>query len=269
MRKNISSVALFIKHNNKESLEVSLKIKEKLLEKGINVIDSALVATADKVESSNEIMSVDLAISIGGDGTTLKTFRNLVKDIPVISINAGGTRGILSEASKDQALSIIDPILKGDYFLDSRLRLLACSAGKKFLPALNDYVFIRSDLTRTPLFTISIENNCISQRMDGLIISTPTGSTGHSLSNGGPIIHESLKTILITPLSSVNRMPSIVLPLANFKIVSNGETRLIIDGQQVHPIDEDQSTDISRFEYDATFLRLNKNKLRQLNKLGY
>lgn len=262
-------MAIFTKHHNKESLEVSVKLKEKLLEKGINVIDFNILVSDNNAELSAEIMSADLAISIGGDGTTLKTFRNLVNDVPVISINAGGTRGILSEISKEQSLSIIDPILNGDYFLESRVRLIACSAGKKFIPALNDYVLIRSDLTRTPSFTIRVEDNSISQRMDGLIISTPTGSTGHSLSNGGPIIHDSLKTILITPISSVNRMPSIILPITDFEIVANGETRLIIDGQQVHPIDENQSTEISRFEYDATFLRLNKNKLRQMKKLGY
>ena len=99
MRKNISCIAFFTKHNNNEAKEVSIILKEKLVESGIKVIDYLL--DRDFFNRINNNREIDLAFAVGGDGTTLRAFRILAHDIPVLSINAGGTRGILSEVSKN------------------------------------------------------------------------------------------------------------------------------------------------------------------------
>ncbi|MER5176267.1 MAG: NAD(+)/NADH kinase [Candidatus Nitrosocosmicus sp.] len=267
MRKDIHCIAFFTKHNNNESKEVSLILKEKLIEKGIKVIDYLL--NSDFFNNNNSNKEIDLAIAVGGDGTTLRAFRILAPGIPVLSINAGGTRGILSEVSKDSAISIIPYLLKGDYFLDNRIRLLAKINDKHFYHALNDFVFIRSDLTKTPTFHLSICDNNLIQKMDGMVISTPTGSTGHSLSHGGPILHENLECILVTPIASVNRMSSFIIPLMKLNLYANYDITLIIDGQQIYNISKNEKISISSYEHDAIFLRFNKNKLRQMTKLGY
>ena len=266
MSNRIRCIAIFTKRNNEESRRVSYLLSEKLAEQGISVIDFK----KDYDSHSPELdIEVDLAIAIGGDGTTIKTFRTLPPDIPVLCINAGGTRGILSEVSKDSVDSIVDPLLEGHYFLDRRIRIVAQIDDVVTVPVLNDYVIMRSDLTKTPLFYLSINNDGYSQKMDGMIVSTPTGSTGHSLSNGGPILQEHLDCMLITPIGSVNRLPSFVLPLVAITISANHDLKLIMDGQLVKEIQENQPIKISKYRYDAVFLRFNKNDTRQMNKLGF
>ncbi len=266
MSNRIRCIAIFTKRNNEESRRVSYLLSEKLAEQGISVIDFK----KDYDSHSPELdIEVDLAIAIGGDGTTIKTFRTLPPDIPVLCINAGGTRGILSEVSKDSVDSIVDPLLEGHYFLDRRIRIVAQIGDVVTVPVLNDYVIMRSDLTKTPLFYLTINNDGYSQKMDGMIVSTPTGSTGHSLSNGGPVLQEHLDCMLITPIGSVNRLPSFVLPLVAITIRANHDLKLIMDGQLVKEIQENQPIKISKCRYDAVFLRFNKNDTRQMNKLGF
>jgi NAD+ kinase len=268
LRKDINCIAFFIKYNNAEAKEVSLILKEKLIEKGIKVIDYLI--NKDFFYECNDKKQIDLAIAVGGDGTTLRTFRTLSYGIPVLSINAGGTRGILSEVSKRSAISIIPCLINGEYSLDYRIQIFAKINDKTFYHALNDFVFIRSDLTKTPTFHLSLGGDTLFQKMDGMVISTPTGSTGHSLSNGGPILHENLECILVTPIASVNRMPSFIISgKEELNLYANYDINLIIDGQQIEEICKNDKISIYRYEYDAIFIRFNKNKLRQMNKLGY
>jgi len=237
-----------------------------LAEQGISVIDFKKEYDLHQPELDSD---VDLAIAIGGDGTTIKTFRTLPPGIPVLCINAGGTRGILSEVSKDSVDSIVDPLLNGQYFLDRRIRIVAQIGDEISVPVLNDYVIMRSDLTKTPLFYLSVNDDGYSQKMDGMIVSTPTGSTGHSLSNGGPILQEHLDCMLITPIGSVNRLPSFVLPLMAITISANHDLKLIMDGQVLKEIQQNQPIKITKYRYDAVFLRFDKNDTRQMNKLGF
>ena len=266
MSNRIRCIAIFTKRNNEESRKVTYLLREKLAEQGISVIDFKNNYDSHRPDLD---IDVDLAIAIGGDGTTIKTFRTLPPDIPVLCINAGGTRGILSEVSKDSVDSIVDPLLEGHYFLDRRIRIVAQIGDEAMAPVLNDYVIMRSDLTKTPLFYLSINDDGYSQKMDGMIVSTPTGSTGHSLSNSGPILQEHLDCMLITPIGSVNRLPSFVLPLMAITISANHDLKLIMDGQLVKEIQENQPIKISKYRYDAVFLRFNKNDTRQMNKLGF
>lgn len=266
MSNRIRCIALFTKRNNEESRKVSQLLREKLAEQGISVIDFKKDYDLHQPELNSD---VDLAIAIGGDGTTIKTFRTLPHGIPVLCINAGGTRGILSEVSKDSVDSIVDPLLNGQYFLDRRIRIVAQIGDEITVPVLNDYVIMRSDLTKTPLFYLSVNDDGYSQKMDGMIVSTPTGSTGHSLSNGGPILQEHLDCMLITPIGSVNRLPSFVLPLMVITISANHDLKLIMDGQLVKEIQQNQPIKITKYRYDAVFLRFDKNDTRQMNKLGF
>ncbi len=266
MSNRIRCIALFTKRNNEESRKVSQLIREKLAEQGISVINFKKEYDLHQPELDSD---VDLAIAIGGDGTTIKTFRTLPPGIPVLCINAGGTRGILSEVSKDSVDSIVDPLLNGQYFLDRRIRIVAQIGDEITVPVLNDYVIMRSDLTKTPLFYLSVNDDGYSQKMDGMIVSTPTGSTGHSLSNGGPILQEHLDCMLITPIGSVNRLPSFVLPLMAITISANHDLKLIMDGQVLKEIQQNQPIKITKYRYDAVFLRFDKNDTRQMNKLGF
>jgi NAD+ kinase len=208
-------------------------------------------------------------MAVGGDGTTLRAFRFHPSDIPVFSINVGGTRGILSEIKLDSIDYAINAILNGNYYYDERIRIQASLSNKIFLPALNDILLFRNNLTRTPHITIKFRDGIISQRMDGIIISTPTGSTAHSFSLGGPILHEELNCLIINPIASINKLPSIVIPPEEIEISSNYKLDLIIDGQDRFLIEENGTIKISLFPIKARFIRLIKKGFRQLEKLGF
>ena len=267
MNKRIRIVAFFTKRNNEEADRVSKFLKDKMVQKGIDIIEFK----KEKNDTTNIILKthIDLAIAIGGDGTTIKAFRTLPSNVPVLCINAGGTRGILSEVSKDSVNSIIDPLLNGEYILDKRIRIVAHIGNDLTVPVLNDFVLMRSELDKTPVFRLTINDCNLNQKMDGLIISTPTGSTGHSLSNNGPILQEHLDCILITPIGSVNRMPSFVSPLNVIKVSANHLTQLIMDGQVTQTIPKNQIVSIVKYDQDAMFIRFKKNEIRQLTKLGF
>jgi len=135
--------------------------------------------------------------------------------------------------------------------------------------ALNDIVITRPNLTKTPTITINLFDYPVSQKMDGVIVSSPTGSTGHALSLGGPIIHESMNCVLILPIAPVNKTPSLILELKDIEIRSTDSSKIIIDGQQVFDSTPENNITISKYPYDGVFLRIGKRGIRQLEKLGF
>jgi len=125
------------------------------------------------------------------------------------------------------------------------------------------------NLTRTPLLSIMLMGDEIKQRMDGIVVSTPTGSTGHSFSVGGPVLHEGMSCLILTPIASVNRMPQVVIPMKEILLRSTHESHLILDGQETFKVHADEPINILRSSDDAVFLRLQKKGMRQLTKLGF
>ena len=266
------NVAIITKIGNREAEAAASKVAKLLDKSKVKTyailplkIDGSSSVTAEELKH----VKLDLVFAIGGDGTTLRAFRDVPGKIPLFSINSGGHRGILSEADASMIEQVANAIVAGKYFYDSRIRILATVGKKSFPPALNDIVITRVSLTRTPLVSITLMGDEIKQRMDGIVISTPTGSTGHSFSIGGPVLHEGMSCLILSPLASVNRMPQLVVPVEEIAIQSNYESHLIIDGQETFKIEADQSIRISRFPEDAVFLRLQKKGMRQLVKLGF
>ncbi|HEY3095175.1 MAG TPA: NAD(+)/NADH kinase [Nitrososphaera sp.] len=272
MAQNIRDAAIITKKDNSEAEAAASRVA-KLLSK--NKVKTYAVlplktdsATPVKEEELKDV-ELDLVFSIGGDGTTLRAFRIMPNKVPLFSINSGGHRGILSEVAADSIDEAINAILAGKYFYDSRIRIRAYLNGKDLPPALNDILITRVSLTRTPLVSIKLMGDEIKQRMDGIVVSTPTGSTGHSFSIGGPVLHEGMSCLILSPIAAVNRMPQLVIPVEDIVIQSTYESHIIIDGQETFRVDADKPIKISRFSDDATFLRLQKKGMRQLAKLGF
>jgi len=272
MAPNIHRAAIITKKENTEAEGAAAKVASLL---GQNKVKTYTVfplringATPIKEEELKDI-ELDLMFAIGGDGTTLRAFRTVPNTVPVFSMNSGGHRGILSEMGADSIDEAIHAIVAGKYFYDTRSRIQAYINGKVLPPALNDILITRVSLTRTPLLSIKLMGDEIKQRMDGIVVSTPTGSTGHSFSIGGPVLHEGMNCLILSPIASVNRMPQLVIPVEDIVVQSTYESHIIIDGQETFRIDAYTSIKISRFSNDATFLRLQKKGMRQLTKLGF
>ena len=146
---------------------------------------------------------------------------------------------------------------------------MASCGGKEFAPALNEIYVNRKNLTKTAEFKIKFQNDTVKQRMDGVIISTPSGSTGHSFSIGGPLLHESLDVLIITPVAPVHRLPSIVVPDEKIEINCSHDCNIVMDAQMIKSAEFEEKITIKKFKKQAVFVRLKKKGLRQMNKLGF
>ncbi len=181
---------------------------------------------------------VDLAIVMGGDGTMLSVARSLIQNnIPLVGINRGRF-GFLTDLRAEEMLLAVDKILANHYQLESRMLLTASvvRAGKPIFQglALNDVV-IKSGL-RLIEITVEINRQFVhKQRADGLIISTPTGTTAYALSAGGPILHPNLEAIAIVPISphTLSNRPIAVNSTSEIEInlVQADDAQLSYDGQ--------------------------------------
>jgi len=185
---------------------------------------------------------IDLAIVVGGDGTLLKAGRLLAdKNIPVIGINLGRL-GFLVDISPDEINTELSKMLKGDYTLETRSLLHAeAFRGRTSLGegiALNDVVLhVRNDI-RMIEFTTHIDDHFVNtQRADGIVIATPTGSTAYALSGGGPILHPGLDAVVLVPICphTLSNRPIVVSNESRINISMcdnrNVDARLSFDGQ--------------------------------------
>ena len=261
------------KVGSKDSEQAAKDITKKLLAKKSTVytISPIDVEGAKKVETLEELKKekLDLVITLGGDGTTLRVFRNLDNDTPILTINVGGNRGILAEITIDEVDYALDQIVKNKFFLDKRIRVVASCEGKEFPPALNEIYVSRTNFTKTAEIDIKFQNDLVKQKMDGVIIATPSGSTGHSFSLGGPILHESLEVLIITPVAPVYRLASIVVPDEKIEIVCSHDCNIVMDAQVVKSAGYGESIIIKKYKKPAVFVRLKKRGLRQMSKLGF
>lgn len=182
----------------------------------------------------------DFAISLGGDGTFLRTAGRVgAKEIPIVGVNMGRL-GFLADVQPADIAQRIDALCAGDYTLDTRAVIQAAADGEPLEGspyALNDIAVLKRDAAAMITIHADIDGeHLITYRADGLIIATPTGSTAYSLSNGGPIIVPQTDTLCLTPVAphSLNVRPIVVA--GNARITLRTESRshnylVAIDGR--------------------------------------
>lgn len=160
------------------------------------------------LEKSEIMRKADMVVVLGGDGTLLKVARSVsTKKVPVLGVNMGNV-GFLTETTVKGLPGILKKIFSGHYSVDERflLRVTMYRNGKKYFTSLafNDAVINQGGFARLIQLRVEVNQRKLAlYNADGLIISTPTGSTGHSLSAGGPIIHPKIDGMLLTPLCAV------------------------------------------------------------------
>ncbi len=187
----------------------------------------------------------DLIVVLGGDGTLLSAARVLGRrDIPLLAVNLGHL-GFLTSITLDELYPELERALRGEHRIGIRA-MLDCELvrdGKSIAAysALNDVVITKSMLARMIDLDTHVDNHFVAAyKADGLIISTPTGSTAYSLSAGGPVIFPTVAAVCITPICPhmLTNRPVIVPSTAVIKILNHGEdgTFLTIDGQVGEPM---------------------------------
>lgn len=185
--------------------------------------------------------NLDLVLTIGGDGTLLNACRKVaMKNIPVCGINIGRL-GFLADIELFELESKLEKILHKDYHIEERLMLMALlKRGDKMHDvgsAINDVVVTKGGVSRMLSLGLSIDNYPLANyQADGIIVSTATGSTGYSLSAGGPIINPRVKLLLVTPICphTLNARPMIIAEEEEVRIhisASHKDIVLTFDGQ--------------------------------------
>jgi len=199
--------------------------------------------------------SCDLLIIVGGDGTLLNAARSITDyEIPMVGVNLGRL-GFLVDISPQEMEQTIPDIIRGQYIEEPRTLLTTeIKSGDSTLfsaKSLNDVVIHKINVARMIEFDVYINNSFVyTQRSDGLIISTPTGSTAYALSGGGPILHPSLKAISLIPIcphTLTNRPIAIgmdsVIEIRMHKGRFEG-IQVSCDGQVNHQITEDETVTV-------------------------
>lgn len=218
-----------------------------LTERGIELVAEPIVEEmapgcgAALVPREDLPSTIDLLIVMGGDGTMLAAARLMGgRRIPVLGVNFGGL-GYLTEFTLEEVFPALERLLAGEAFIDSRRMLDAFvyRAGRCVAEysVLNDAVVNKSALARIIQIECWIDGASVTTfRADGLIVSTPTGSTAYSLSAGGPIVHPSVAAIVITPICPhmLTNRPLVISDASEVKLLlrtPREEVTLTLDGQ--------------------------------------
>ncbi len=238
----------------------------------------AEVSLAEELQSWPE--QVELIIVVGGDGTILRAARDLAHwDIPLLGINVGH-KGFLAEIEVEQMDRYLQYVVAGQYSYRERMMLEAVvkrenEVLERYL-ALNDIIVSRGPFSRIIKLDAFVNNEFLeSYSGDGLIVSSPTGSTGYSLSAGGPIVHPSLELLVITPICPHSFYNRSVIVTGSEKIelrVGSGQTQVVLtaDGQVGYALEKGDSVFVCRAKQkvmlvhfaDNSFYRLLHQKLK-------
>jgi len=196
----------------------------------------------NSVERSEIPNHVEMIIVLGGDGTLLSVAR-LVRDyeVPILGVNLGGL-GFLTEITLEELYRVLERVIQGDFITDERVVLNAAVVrrGERMaeFTVLNDAVINKGALARIIDLETTINGEYLTTfKSDGLIISTPTGSTAYNLSAGGPIVYPSLHSIIITPICphTLTNRPIMVPDDVEIRVILKAkkqEVILTLDGQQ-------------------------------------
>jgi len=212
----------------------------------------------NSVERSDIPDHVEMIIVLGGDGTLLSVARLVgVHEVPILGVNLGGL-GFLTEITLEELYRVLERIIQGDFVTDERVVLNAAviRRGERMAEfiVLNDAVINKGALARIiDLETTINEEYLTTFKSDGLIISTPTGSTAYNLSAGGPIVYPSLHCIIITPICShtLTNRPIMVPDDVEIRAIlktKQQEVILTLDGQQGFSLEFEDVVEVRKAE---------------------
>jgi NAD+ kinase len=253
---SIKQIGIVLKPHQPDALKTLCDLAKWLGDRGITLVGGPEIereriehqtgCAVKEVDGSELADTVDLILVLGGDGTMIATARMVGdRELPVVGVNYGGL-GYLAEFRIEELYSALESILKGDYRLEQRVMLgVELLRGDQPVTrhrVLNDVVINKSALARIIEIEAYMNGQFVNSfRADGLIVSTPTGSTAYNLSAGGPVIYPSMKAIVITPICpfTLSNRP-IVIPdesLIELRLkTENEEVALTLDGQVGFPL---------------------------------
>ena len=224
-----------------------------------------------KYSTNIKDMTSDIVLCIGGDGTVLYAQHTLSKKkIPVLSINMG-TVGFLTEVDPDDIFECLDKLLSYDFFVEERMQLdIKCDGEWKSV--LNELVLMTNQPAKMLDLTVCLDDEIVDEiHADGLIISTPSGSTAYAMSAGGPIVDPRVDAALIIPICpfKLNSRPIIVPSSSTISIKFNKVDKqavAVLDGVTEKEYNYNDEIKIRKSEHSAHFVRFTKKFYDSVNK---
>ncbi len=268
-------IGIVTRHDIHRGVELAEEIADFLIKKNIEVfLDRQIVSELRRFHDlSCEIdeMDVDIIITIGGDGTILRT-QSLInsRKIPIFGINMG-TVGFLTEIAPEETFHALKEVLDGKYFIEERTRLEVWH-NRKLAPALNEVVLMTRMPAKMLHLEIKVDEEQVEElRADGLIIATPSGSTAYAMSAGGPIVDPRVDAFIIVPICpfKLGSRPTVVSGSSVIKVrlLREGKkAKAVIDGQYEEEINYMEEVIFSKSKNNAYFVRLTKDFYKKVRE---
>jgi NAD+ kinase len=253
---SIKRIGIVVKPAQPEALKTICGVVQWLNERGIELVGGPEIereriqhetgCAVEVLDYDKLAASVDLMLVLGGDGTMLATARMVGdQEVPVLGVNYGGL-GYLAEFRIEELYTALESIVSGNYRLDARVmlavELVRGAEQVTRMRVLNDVVINKSALARIIEIEAYLNRQFVNSfRADGLIVSTPTGSTAYNLSAGGPVIYPSMNAIVITPICpfTLSNRPIVVPDESVIELclkTGQEEVALTLDGQVGFPL---------------------------------
>src|SRR5262249_27201526 len=219
----------------------------------------------DDIGAGPKVKGSHLIIGLGGDGTLLRAARLAApQSVPVVGVNLGKL-GFMTEISPTEALDLLPQYLNGNAWVEERLMLQVDLPHEERVPhehnALNDVVVARGAAGRAINVIVYIDGARVTNyKADGLIVATPTGSTGYTIAAGGPVLHPQLDAMVLTPIAPhLSLVHALTVPAsAEIELVVDADhpPTLTVDGQSDFAIAGGDTVKVRRSPFRARFLRL-------------
>jgi NAD+ kinase len=263
--KLVFKVGLVSRLDEPRALQVARNLTQQLRKRGVSVIAESELAKRGRLgggRSLNELKA-DLIVTVGGDGTVLKTAMTIPEqETPILAVNMG-RRGYLTEVEPNKAAKAIDSFRKGSYRLEKRAKLSVDMNGTHVVDALNELVVSSGSPAKMLDLTIGVDSEELLQfRGDGVIVSTATGSTAYAMSAGGPIVDSTVEAFVVTficPLETVR--PTVVSMERTLSIETTTpklKVLVVADGRYQRELVQYVKLRITKSKHYTTFVRLGR-----------
>ena len=263
-------VLLVSRIDNQDALAFTGRIRTTLEKEGSEVeydrdtANSMGVTGCSLAEAKPEVV-----IAVGGDGTILRTIQQMDRPIPVLGVNWGEV-GFLADLEPSNALEFIRNLPRG-FSVEERMRITLSNDSKCLGTALNEALIVTTRPAKMLKFSILVDGITTEEfRADGLLISTPTGSTAYAMSAGGPIVDPRIQGFLLVPLAPymLSSRPHLISSDRHLqiKLDSAKPAHLVIDGQKTIGVGSSMTIEVRRSHYPALFVDVQRNFFEKVDK---
>lgn len=263
-------ILLVSRVDNREALAFTATIRKALEDMGCPVVfDTDTADALGCTGCSPSTSDADVVIIVGGDGTILRTIQGMTSPIPILGINWGEV-GFLADIEPAEALAFITTLPRG-FTVEERMRISLYRNSELLGVALNEALVVTTRPAKMLRFSIVVDGITAEQfRADGLLISTPTGSTAYAMSAGGPIVDPRVQGFLLVPLAPymLSSRPHLISDSRHLEIrlESAKPAKLVIDGQQTIDLGDDTTILVVRHPVPARFVDVKRNFFEKVDK---